>query len=156
MEFEYKILNRINSPADVKSISREDLCKLAEEMRHALIQKASVCGGHLGSNLGIVEITIAMHYVFDSPHDKFVFDVSHQTYCHKMLTGRVKAFIEPAEKISYEYAQGGLFKETLLIYRNGSEVPIKLHFGIKNPKLITILNDNYVKHGYENPLLKEQ
>lgn len=95
MEFEYKILNRINSPADVKSISRVDLCKLAEEMRHALIQKASVCGGHLGSNLGIVEITIAMHYVFDSPHDKFVFDVSHQTYCHKMLTGRVKAFIEP-------------------------------------------------------------
>lgn len=68
----------------------------------------------------------------------------------------LKVFIEPAEKISYEYAQGGLFKETLLIYRNGSEVPIKLHFGIKNPKLITILNDNYVKHGYENPLLKER
>ncbi len=68
----------------------------------------------------------------------------------------LKVFIEPAEKISYEYAQGGLFKETLLIYRNGSEVPIKLHFDIKSPKLITILNDNYVKHGYENPLLKEQ
>lgn len=95
MDFEYKILNRINSPADVKNSSRADLYKLAEEMRHALIQKASVCGGHLGSNLGIVEITIAMHYVFNSPHDKFVFDVSHQTYCHKMLTGRVKAFIEP-------------------------------------------------------------
>ena len=68
----------------------------------------------------------------------------------------LKAFIEPAEKISYEYAQGGRFKETLMIYRNGSEVPIKLHFGIKSPKLITILNDNYVKHGYENPLLKER
>ena len=68
----------------------------------------------------------------------------------------LKAFMEPAEKISYEYAQGDLVKENLLIYRNGSEVPIKLHFGIKSPKLITILNDNYVKHGYENPLLKEQ
>lgn len=68
----------------------------------------------------------------------------------------LKVFIEPAEKIGYEYAQGGRFKETLLIYRNGLEVPIKLHFGIRNPKLITILNDNYLKHGYENPLLKEQ
>lgn len=94
MELEYSILSKINSPADVKNLSSNDLCRLADEMRHALIQKASVCGGHLGSNLGIVEITIAMHYVFDSPHDKFVFDVSHQTYCHKMLTGRVKAFIE--------------------------------------------------------------
>ena len=70
--------------------------------------------------------------------------------------GLKDAFFEPADSVSYEYAQGGLFKETLMIYRNGSEVPIKLHFGIKNPKLITILNDNYVKHGYENPLLKEQ
>ena len=70
--------------------------------------------------------------------------------------GLKDASFEPADSVSYEYAQGGRFKETLLIYRNGSEVPIKLHFGIKNPKLITILNDNYVKHGYENPLLKEQ
>ena len=70
--------------------------------------------------------------------------------------GLKEASFEPADSVSYEYAQGGLFKETLMIYRNGSEVPIKLHFGINSPKLITILNDNYVKHGYENPLLKEQ
>ena len=70
--------------------------------------------------------------------------------------GLKDASFEPADSVSYEYVQDGLFKETLLIYRNGSEVPIKLHFGIKSPKLITILNDNYVKHGYENPLLKEQ
>ena len=70
--------------------------------------------------------------------------------------GLKDASFEPADSVSYEYVQDGLFKETLLIYRNGSEVPIKLHFGIKNPKLITILNDNYVKHGYENPLLKER
>ena len=70
--------------------------------------------------------------------------------------GLKDASFEPADSVSYEYAQGDLVKETLLIYRNGSEMPIKLHFGIKSPKLITILNDNYVKHGYENPLLKEQ
>lgn len=67
---------------------------MAQELREAIINKVSDCGGHLASNLGIVELTIALHYVFDAPKDKLVFDVSHQTYCHKMLTGRKAAFIK--------------------------------------------------------------
>lgn len=90
-------LEKINSPADVKKLTSEEMKKLAEEMRTALIKKLSVHGGHCGPNLGMVEAVIALHYVFDSPEDKLVFDVSHQTYCHKMLTGRKDAFLDPAK-----------------------------------------------------------
>ncbi|MCZ2656563.1 1-deoxy-D-xylulose-5-phosphate synthase [Bacteroides fragilis] len=88
------ILEKIQSPDDVKVLSNSELHILAQEMRTTLIEKTSICGGHLGSNLGLVEITIALHYVFNSPFDKMVFDVSHQTYCHKMLTGRQLAFTD--------------------------------------------------------------
>lgn len=90
-------LERIKSPADVKRLSTEEMKQLAEEMRAALIKRLSIHGGHFGPNLGIVEATIALHYVFNSPEDKFVFDVSHQTYCHKMLTGRSEAFLDEAK-----------------------------------------------------------
>ena len=90
-------LEKIQSPEDVKKLDVEQLKVLAGEMRQALIQKLSVHGGHVGPNLGMVEATIAMHYVFDSPKDKMVFDVSHQSYCHKMLTGRAAAFLEEAK-----------------------------------------------------------
>lgn len=86
-------LEKINSPADVKNLKKDELLTLAKEMRTALIQKLSKHGGHCGPNLGMVEATIALHYVFDSPKDKIVFDVSHQSYCHKMLTGRKDAFL---------------------------------------------------------------
>lgn len=89
-------LEKINQPADVKKLSIEELTEVAKEMRAALIQKLSRHGGHFGPNLGMVEATIALHYVFDSPKDKFVFDVSHQSYCHKMLTGRKDAFLDEA------------------------------------------------------------
>ena len=92
-------LEKIDSPNDLKSLHIEDLSLLAKEMRESLITKISKRGGHLGSNLGIVELTIALHYVYNSPIDKFVFDVSHQSYCHKMLTGRKDAFLD-AEKYS--------------------------------------------------------
>lgn len=88
------VLDQINSPADLKQISLNELPILTEEIRHVLIKKASQCGGHLASNLGIVELTIALHYVFDSPLDKIIFDVSHQTYVHKILTGRKNAFLD--------------------------------------------------------------
>lgn len=90
-----KYLNKIKDPSDLKKIKRNQLPILAEEIREALITRASVYGGHLGSNLGIVEITIALHYVFNSPIDKIVYDVSHQSYVHKMLTGRKDAYIVP-------------------------------------------------------------
>lgn len=88
-------LENINSPADVKKLSVGELTSLCTEMREALIQKLSVHGGHVGPNLGMVEATVAMHYVMNSPVDKFVFDVSHQSYAHKMLTGRKEAFTNP-------------------------------------------------------------
>lgn len=86
-------LERIDSPNDVKKLSFEEMNVLAQEMREALFQKLSKHGGHFGPNFGMVEATIALHTVFDSPKDKMVFDVSHQSYCHKMLTGRKDAFL---------------------------------------------------------------
>ena len=86
-------LERINSPEDVKKLSIAELPVLAEEMRHALLLRASEHGGHFGPNFGMVEVTIALHYVFDSPKDKIVYDVSHQSYPHKMLTGRKDAYL---------------------------------------------------------------
>lgn len=87
------LVERINGPADVKMLSVPELSDLAQEIRELLIAKCSKCGGHLASNLGIVELTIALHYVFDSPSDKIIFDVSHQSYVHKILTGRKNAFL---------------------------------------------------------------
>ena len=87
------LLEHIQSPADVKKFSLAEMNTLAEDIRTLLIEKLSRHGGHCGPNLGMVEATIALHYVFDSPRDKIVFDVSHQSYPHKMLTGRVAAFL---------------------------------------------------------------
>jgi 1-deoxy-D-xylulose-5-phosphate synthase len=86
------LLDGIQSPADIKSLALPELEALAAEIRERLIQTLSKTGGHLGPNLGVVELTLAMHYVFDTPTDKFVFDVSHQAYVHKLLTGRVGRF----------------------------------------------------------------
>lgn len=86
-------IENINSPADVKTLNIMQLNVLAEEIRHALLTRASRHGGHFGPNFGMVEAIIAMHYVFDSPKDKIVFDVSHQCYPHKMLTGRKDAYL---------------------------------------------------------------
>ena len=87
-----QFLENINSPADLKKLKRQNLPSLAEEIRQRLLEVISITGGHLGSNLGIVELTLAMHYVFDSPVDKFVWDVGHQSYVHKLLTGRKDRF----------------------------------------------------------------
>lgn len=92
---ELKVLSNINEPKDLKSLSLENLNILASEIRDVLIKKVSTTGGHFGPNLGMVESTIALHYVFDSPKDKIVYDVSHQSYTHKILTGRKEAFIDP-------------------------------------------------------------
>ena len=90
-----KLIEQIHSPQDVKRLTLPQMEQLATEMRTALIDKLSAHGGHCGPNLGMVEATIAMHYVFSSPQDKIVFDVSHQSYPHKMLTGRAEAFLSP-------------------------------------------------------------
>jgi len=87
-----KLLDTVHSPADIKKLSISQLETLAQEIRERLILTLSKTGGHLGPNLGVVELTLAMHYVFDTPTDRFVFDVSHQAYIHKLLTGRRERF----------------------------------------------------------------
>ena len=89
-------LEKINGPADIKKLSLTELPVLADETRAAVINRVSKKGGHIGPNLGIVEFTVAFHYVFDSPKDKIVYDVSHQCYPHKILTGRKEAFTDEA------------------------------------------------------------
>ncbi|MFH1016529.1 MAG: 1-deoxy-D-xylulose-5-phosphate synthase N-terminal domain-containing protein, partial [Chloroflexota bacterium] len=86
------MLNRINSPADLKGLSYRELRELATEIRELLVQTVSANGGHLASSLGAVELTIALHRVFNSPRDKIVWDVGHQSYAHKLLTGRRELF----------------------------------------------------------------
>lgn len=91
------ILNKVNEPKDLKKLNKEELNILADEIREVLIKRVSFTGGHFGPNLGMVEATIALHYVFNSPVDKIVFDVSHQSYVHKILTGRKNAFLNKEE-----------------------------------------------------------
>ena len=91
-----RILDTINSPADVKRLPLLELEQLASEIREELITVFSRTGGHLGPNLGVVELTIAMHYVFNTPEDHFLFDVSHQAYVHKLLTGAASSSIPSA------------------------------------------------------------
>ncbi len=88
------LLETINSPEDIKRLNSKQLQTLADETRQCLLQKVSEHGGHVGPNLGMVEATVALHYVFHSPKDKFIFDVSHQSYPHKILTGRKEAFLD--------------------------------------------------------------
>src|SRR4030042_3111064 len=87
-----RLLDRIDSPGDLKNLVPRELEQLASEIREELVTTVSTNGGRLASNLGVIELTIALHRVFDSPHDKIIWDVGHQTYAHKILTGRREAF----------------------------------------------------------------
>ena len=82
------MLNKIDSPSDLRRLPRHDMAQVAKELRAFVLQTVSQTGGHLGSNLGTVELTVALHYVFNTPYDRLVWDVGHQTYPHKILTGR--------------------------------------------------------------------
>lgn len=89
------LLNEVNEPSDIKDMSLDELKQLATEIRQLVLERDAKIGGHVGPNLGVMELTIAFHYVFDSPHDKVIWDVSHQSYAHKMLTGRKLGFLDP-------------------------------------------------------------
>ena len=91
---DYKYLDKINSPADLKNLQEDEIAPLAEEIRHFLVEKVEQNGGHLASNLGVVELTLAIHRVFDIPNDHLIFDVGHQSYVHKIITGRKDRFDE--------------------------------------------------------------
>ena len=85
---EYKILNNVNFPADIKNLSNRELKTLSKELRQEMIEAVSQTGGHLGAGLGVVELTVALHHIFNTPNDKIIWDVGHQSYPHKILTGR--------------------------------------------------------------------
>lgn len=110
------ILDKVNTPDDLKTLSISELTPLADEMRDLIIKKVNTTGGHFGPNLGMIEATIAYHYVFDAPKDKIVFDVSHQCYPHKILTGRKEGFLKPENYLKYtgytapEESEHDLFK----------------------------------------------
>ena len=87
---EYTLLDKINFPSDLRNIDKKDLKKVAEELRQKTIETVSKTGGHLGAGLGVVELTVALHYVFNTPRDKLIWDVGHQAYPHKIITGRKK------------------------------------------------------------------
>ncbi len=95
------VLSKINTPQDLKQLSIEEMKILASQIREAIIKKVNAIGGHMGPNLGIVEATIALHYVFNSPIDKIIYDVAHQCYPHKILTGRKDGFIDPNNYLKY-------------------------------------------------------
>ena len=91
-------LGQIHSPADLKKLTPAQMTELAEEIREFLIQTLAKTGGHLGPNLGVVELTLAIHAVFNTPEDKLLFDVSHQAYIHKILTGRLEQLARSASR----------------------------------------------------------
>ncbi len=113
-----KLLDKINSPADVKKLSAPELKALAEEIRQFILKSVSKTGGHLASNLGVVELTLALHYVFDFQQDKLLWDVGHQCYTHKIITGRkgkfknlrhvdgISGFPNPAESSYDQFSVG--------------------------------------------------
>ena len=90
------LLTQTTTPEDVKALNRAELPQLCDEIRHAILESSAAVGGHVAPNLGVVELTVALHRVFNSPTDKIVFDVSHQTYAHKALTGRTLISIRSA------------------------------------------------------------
>ena len=97
----YPLLESIHSPEDLKQLPAKVLPQLAEESRGFLIQNVTQTGGHLASNLGVVELTVMLHYVFNLPTDKLLFDVSHQCYSHKILTGRKDGFVDSNNYLKY-------------------------------------------------------
>ena len=94
----YKFLDKINYPSDLRTLSINDLDKVSEELRYYLIETVSQCGGHFGASLGSVELTIALHYSYDTPYDKIVWDVGHQCYGHKVITGRKNELVTIRQK----------------------------------------------------------
>ena len=138
------ILESIDSPKDLKDLTIDSMTELSSEMRNALITKGSVCGGHLASNLGIVELTIAIHYVFDAPKDKIIFDVSHQTYCHKMLTGRKDAFLYPDKYDSICGYSNPLESEYDLFNIGHTSTSISLACGLAKSRDLVGGNENVI------------
>ena len=137
-------LENINGPEDIKKLKIEDLKILADETREALINKISQAGGHNGPNLGMVEMTVALHYVFNSPKDKFVFDVSHQCYPHKILTGRKEAFIDPEHFHDVTGYTNPLESEHDMFTVGHTSTSISLALGLAKGRDVNNSNENII------------
>ena len=149
------ILDKIKSPAELKALSIAELNALSGEVRDALLKKLSIHGGHFGSNFGIVEATIALHYVFNSPKDKFVFDVSHQTYPHKILTGRAEAFLDESKYKDYSGYSAPYESEHDVFTMGHTSTSVSLALGLAKArdltggdnKVIAIIGDGSLSGG---------
>ena len=113
------MLERIQKANDIKNLKKEELPVLAEEIREFLVETVSKTGGHLASNLGVIELTMAMHLVFQMPEDKIIWDVGHQSYTHKILTGRKDGFENLRKYGGTKHAGFGLGFERLIMYVTG-------------------------------------
>ena len=106
-KIEIKYLDKIKSPKDLDELNDEQLKELATELRYDVIETVSKTGGHLGASLGVIELTVALHKIFDSPKDKIIWDVGHQSYPHKILTGRRDQMSTLRKKMAYQVLQKG-------------------------------------------------
>jgi len=140
---EYKFLSGINKPDDIKKLNTDELEALSDEIRFKLIETVSQNGGHLASNLGVVELSIAMHKVFDSPYDQFVFDVGHQCYTHKLLTGRYNDFSTLRTKGGISGFCRPTESEHDIFYSGHSGTSVSAGLGLAAAKLIN-KDDHYV------------
>ena len=114
------LLESINDPHQLRQLSRKDLPRLADELREFLLESLSKTGGHLASNLGTVELTIALHYVYNTPEDRLVWDVGHQTYSHKILTGRREAMSSASSPRRWKSTSGKTARKTPAIINGWS------------------------------------
>ena len=152
---EFELLNRIDSPADLKGLAIPDLARLAQELREFMIQNVSETGGHLAPSLGAVELTLALHYVFDTPKDKIVWDVGHQAYGHKILTGRrdrfhtlrqyegISGFVKPDES---EYDTFGVGHASTGISAGLGMACARDHLG-QDHKVVVVVGDGALSCG---------
>ena len=149
------ILDKVSYPKDLKNLSQEELVKLASEIRTVLITKLNKTGGHLAPNLGMVEATIALHYVFDCPKDKIVFDISHQSYVHKMLTGRKDGFTSEPNYKKYTSFTNPAESEYDVFKTGHSSVSISFATGLAKARdingekynIITVIGDGALTGG---------
>ena len=138
------ILEKINNPQDLKKLNINDLNNLANEIRELIIKKVNTTGGHMGPNLGFLEATIALHYVFDAPKDKIVFDVSHQCYTHKILTGRKEGFTDESKYHKYSGYTAPEESEYDLFKVGHTSTSISLATGLAKARDINGNNENVI------------
>ncbi|MGL5955260.1 MAG: 1-deoxy-D-xylulose-5-phosphate synthase N-terminal domain-containing protein, partial [Brevinema sp.] len=131
------MLNNIHSPSDLKKCSLSELKPLAQEIRHFLIEHVTQTGGHLAPNLGIVELTVALHYVFNSPEDSFIWDVGHQCYVHKILTGRKELFPTLRKKNGLSGYPSPSESIHDLVHAGHSSTSLSLGVGVATAKKLT-------------------